>query len=263
MPFCNPDKITVPKDRFRPADSVEIDAMATSFKEVGQLQPILVDENMQLTAGLHRLMTCKKLGREVWYETEEAGKLILNNPMLRRMAEYQENFRRKDFTPAEKNNAIAEIDRLMREIHGSKAAGKGVSDGEWTQMDTAKKLGLKSHRTVSEAIKVTKAIEQDIPGVKEAKTHQEAMSIVKTTIRMKAAEELARRQSEKGTAEIEDPIKYFSEKLILGDCLEKIKELPSGICSLFITDPPWKIHGQGYRRSRLCDTTSNWYIRRF
>jgi DNA modification methylase/ParB-like chromosome segregation protein Spo0J len=242
MPFCHPDKITIPPDRFRPADPTEIDAMAQSFKDVGQLQPILVDKDMQLTTGLHRLMTCKKLDREVWYETEEAGKLILNNPMLRRMAEYQENFRRKDFTPAEKNYAIAEIDRLMREIHGSKAAGKGISDGEWTQTDTAKKLGLKSHRTVSEAITVTKAIAQDIPGVKEAKTHQEAMSIVKTTIRMKAAEELAKRQSAVGTTEIQDPIKYFSEKIILGDCLEKMKQLSSGICSLFITDPPWKIN---------------------
>ena len=242
MPFCHPDKITVPKDRFRPADSVEVEAMAQSFREVGQLQPILVDKDMNLTAGLHRLMTCKKLEREVWYETEEMGRLILNSPMLRRMAEYQENFRRKDFTPAQKSEAIAYIDSLMRELHGSKVAGKGTGDGEWTQMDTAKKLGLKSHRTVSEAITVTKAIEKEIPGVKEAKTHQEAMSIVKTTTRMKAAEELARRQSEKGTAEVENPIEHFGEKLILGNCLEKMRELSGGICSFFITDPPWKIN---------------------
>jgi adenine-specific DNA-methyltransferase len=239
--FCDPSKIGISPDRFRSVDPKEVDAMAQSMKEVGQLQPVLVDKDMNLTAGLHRLKACEKLKREVWYATEEEGQLILNNPMLRRMAEYQENFRRKEFTPAEKSNAIAEIDRLMREIYGSKTAGPGVSDGEWTQMDTAKKLGLKSHRTVSEAITVAKAIEKEVPGVAEAKTHQEAMSIVKTVTRLKAAEELARRQSSAGTSEIQNPLEYFGNKLLLGNCLEKMKGLSAGICSLFITDPPWKI----------------------
>jgi DNA modification methylase len=241
MPFCNPDAIKVPADRFRPADTAEVEAMAQSLKEVGQLQPILVDKDMNLTAGLHRREACKKLGREVWYETEEEGRLILNNPMLRRMAEYQENFRRKEFTPAEKNKAVAEIDRLMREMHGSKQSGNPMSEG-WTQLDTAKKLGLKSHRTVSEAIAVTKAIEKGMEGVAEAKTHQEAMSIVKTNIRLAAAEELARRQAEKGTEEIQNPKEWFGNKIILGNCLDKMKALSSNICSLFITDPPWKIN---------------------
>lgn len=239
--FCHPSKINIKPGRIRPADPTEVDAMIQSMKEVGQLQPILVDKDMNLTAGLHRLEACRKLGRDVWFATEEEGSLILDNPLLRRMAEYQENFRRKEFSPAEKNMAIAEIDRLMREIVGSKQAGPGVSTGEWTQTDTAKKIGVKSHRTVSDAIAITKAIERGVPGVKEAKTTQEAIGIVKKTVRLEAAVELAKRRHGDEDSEIQDPFVYFSERLLLGNCLDKMKALPNGMCSLFITDPPWKI----------------------
>jgi DNA modification methylase len=239
--FCHPSKINIKPGRIRPADPAEVEAMVQSMKEVGQLQPILVDKEMNLTAGLHRLEACRKLGRDVWFATEEEGSLILDNPLLRRMAEYQENFRRKEFSPAEKNMAIAEIDRLMREIVGSKQAGPGVSLGEWTQTDTAKKIGVKSHRTVSDAIAITKAIEKGVPGVKEAKTTQEALGIVKKTVRMEAAVELAKRRQGSDDDEIQNPFAYFSERLLLGNCLEKLRALPSGMCNLFITDPPWKI----------------------
>ena len=238
--FCHPNKITILPGRIRPADPAEVDAMVQSMKEVGQLQPILVDKNMNLTAGLHRLEACRKLGRDVWFATEEEGSLILDNPLLRRMAEYQENFRRKEFSPAEKNMAIAEIDRLMREIMGSKQAGPGVSTGEWTQTDTAKKIGVKSHHTISDAIAIAKAIEKGVPGVKEAKTTQQAIGIVKKTVRMEAAVELAKRRGNEDN-EIPDPFTYFGDRLLLGNCLDKMKALPSGICNLFITDPPWKI----------------------
>jgi DNA modification methylase len=242
MPFCHPSSITVPPDRFRGADKAEVAEMADSIKKIGQLQPIIVDKDMTLTVGLHRLEACRKLDRDVWYATEEEAQLILESPLQRRIAEYQENFRRRDFTPAEMNKAIAEIDRLMREVHGSKKSGPGEDKEGWTQADTAKKLGFKSVSSVSEAIKVTKAIEAGVPGVAEAKTTQEALLLVKKTARLEASKELAKRRSAAGgDAEIENPLQFFGDKIILGDCLEKMKELPPSICDFFITDPPWGI----------------------
>lgn len=241
MPFCNPSLITIPSDRFRDADKEEVKLMADSIKQIGQLQPIVVDKDMNLTVGRHRLEACRILNRDVWYDTEENARLILDNPLMRRIAEYQENFRRRNFTQDESNKAIAEIDRLMREVHGSKSTGPSGGDG-WTQADTAKKLGFKSVSSVSEAIKVSKAIDAGIPGVADAKTTKEALTIVKKLTRLEAAGELAKRRAAAGsTGEIEDPFKYFGDKLILGDCLEKMKELPSNICNFFITDPPFGI----------------------
>ena len=243
--FCNPDLITVPQDRFRmykPSD-VDLDDITDSIKQIGQLQPILVDRNMVLIAGLRRLMSCKRLDRDVWFTTEDDGNLTLDNPMLRRVAEYQENFSRRDFTPAERSTAIAEIDRLMREVYGSKGAHKGNSDG-WTQADTAKKLGQKSHRAVSEAIAVDKAIRSgEIPGIEKAKTMQEATKMVKDYVKLEAAKELARRRAlSESEFEIKDPIQHFSERILLGDCLKGMKGLPDNICSMFVTDPPFALN---------------------
>lgn len=248
MPFCNPDKITVSPDRFRPADPVEVDAMAASIKELGQLQPIVISNSFDLMWGLHRLEACKKLKREIWYETEELARLSLGNPMLLRVAEFQENFRRKDFTPIEKNKAVAEIHKLMRIIYGN----------SWTQEDTAKKLGFKSHRTVNDAILINKASEVGVPGVEKAKTTTEQLSIIKK-FKQSEARTIAteRRVAQGNSGEIENPLDFFGGRIILGDALTNIKKLGNSICSLFITDPPWKIgmdeavedHGSGVQKA--------------
>lgn len=238
--FCNPDIIKVSPDRFRivTIDDPAVLDIAESIEDIGQLQAILVSRDMELRDGLNRLMACKRLNRDVWFITEEEGNLTLDNPSLVKVAEFQANFKRTDFTPAQRNKAIAEIDTLMRSVYGSKKTGPGASEG-WTMADTAKKLGLKSHRPVSEAILVTRGIELGIKGVAEAKTTQEQVKMVKTFTKLESAKELAKRQ--RPTVEIEDPFKWFSSKIILGDCLERMKQLSAGVCNLFVTDPPWNI----------------------
>ena len=74
MPFCSPDKIIV-GDRFRTADINDpaVKEMADSIKECGQLQPILVTNDMMLIAGLHRLLACTILKKDVWWVGEEEG----------------------------------------------------------------------------------------------------------------------------------------------------------------------------------------------
>jgi hypothetical protein len=178
MPFCSPEKINIPDDRFRTANDHEVFDMAESIKLCGQLQPILVTKRMELVDGLHRLLACKKIQKDVWWVDEEEGKLLLEDPRLRRIAEFQANFRRREFTPFEQAKAIAELDDSMRELYGSRKAGKGLQEG-WTQKDTAKKLGYKSHRRVSEALLIAKAAKDDnIPGLENAKTFIELMKMV-------------------------------------------------------------------------------------
>ncbi len=242
--FCNPDKITISPDRFRlvTVDDPDVKGIADSIKEIGQLQAILVDDNLGLIDGLNRLMACKRLERDVFYITESEAKLVLDNPLLRKVAEHQANFRRRDFSQAQTAFAITEIHNLMVEVYGEARTGPGAAEA-WSQADTAKKLGYKSHATVSSALVVAKAIEHNVQGVAEAKTASEALSIVKKAARIEAAGERARRlsESQSETAEIPDPIAYFGERIVLGDCLEKMKGLSNGICNLFITDPPWQI----------------------
>jgi hypothetical protein len=109
----------------------------------------------------------------------------------------QANIRRKDFTPLELSRGIAEVDRMMREEYGEKKSGPGLQDG-WTQEETAKMLGFKSHRKVSEALAIDKAAKNGaIPALERANTWQEAMKMVK------------------GFSMVEKPIIYTTNKTFL------------------------------------------------
>lgn len=242
MPFCNPNLIVIPEGRFRNValDSPSVLERAESIKEIGQLQPILVTKDMEVVDGATRLMACRRLSRDVWYVDEETGRLLLADPRLRKIAEYQANVQRADFTPAEQAAAIAEVHRLMQELYGVSKRGPG--DDGWTMDDTAKKLGYKNRTTVSTAVTVAKAIESNvIPGLETAPTMSAAKKMVSDAVKIAAIQELAKRQTSTNDSEIENPVEFFEKKIILGDCVDKLKKLQKGICGLWVTDPPWKI----------------------
>jgi len=252
MPFCSPSAITIPKDRFRVATSDDPDVVkiALSIKDIGQLQPVLVTKQMELVDGLHRVLACQSLSREVWFEDEETARLILDNPLQRRVAELQANVKRKEFTPMELSLAIAEVDSLMRQIYGSREPGRPSSDGPetWSYKDTAAKMGYKSKGTVSDAVAVAKAIKaksEISEAINKAKTMQEAVKIVRDTAKLEAIKELAKRQERRqavnGVAPKETPLEFFSKRLILGEALEKLRGLQAGTVHMFITDPPWGV----------------------
>ena len=254
MPFCSPDKIVI-GERFRTADLNDpaVKEMAESIKECGQLQPVLVTKEMELVDGLHRLLACKSLGKDVWWADETEAKLLFENPAQRRRAELQANIKRKEFTPLQLSLGIAELDRLMRETYGERKSGPNLGkDDGWGQTDTAKMLGYKSHASISDALTVAKAVEAGaIPALAQAKTMNEAVKMVKDKMRLEASVELARRQGLVSSSEIANPRTFFEEKIILGSCLDGMKKLPPSICSLFITDPPFAVNFDKVIASRI------------
>lgn len=229
MPFCDPSKIKIGQ-RFRGVNPSLVEELAESIQEVGQLQPVLVTSDMQLVDGLHRLKACETLGREVWYEDEDTGNLVFSDPVQLRRAELQANLKRRDFTPLELSQAIAELDALMKKTYGE---GRGRSADGWSYEDTARLIGYKSKSQISEAVAVAKASEV-IPALSRAKTMREAVCMVRDAARREAMVELARRHPEKRLK--------AKEHLLLGDCRESLRQLPSGCCRLFVTDPPFGVN---------------------
>jgi DNA modification methylase len=249
MPFCNPDKIIVGPDRFRLADLTDssVVEIADSINELGgQIQPILVTDNMELVDGGNRLAACKLLNREVWYENETEGRLMLNSPLLRRKAELQANIKRRNFTPSQIARATAEIDSIMRELHGSKRSGPGEAEG-WTQDDTAKVMGYKSRKTVTDALMVDRAMKTSLrSAIEAAPTMNDAVKIVVRATKLEAAKLGAKRIaatdiSVDGIDADLSPYEHFSKKVILGDCLAGLRNVADGVCNLFVTDPPFGI----------------------
>ena len=259
MPFTHPDNITVPPGRYR-KDFASVAARAEDIKKVGQLLPILVreeDDRLILIDGECRLRACKLLDRDIWYTTNQDGKLLLDNEFQHRIAEYMCNIARQDMSPVEKSKAITDLDRLMKETYGRKGfpqSADNLEDQEGhSSTDTAKMLGYKDRRTVSYASLITKAAET-MPELSEAKSMSEAMKMVRTKVHLEAQEELARRRAaEPQQGVIADPLKYFSERMVQGDCLACMKELPSGIATIFLTDIPY---GIDYKTEELRDGKS-------
>ena len=92
------DHILVDEEMRIRKDFGNIRSLEESIETVGLINPLLIDERMQLLAGFRRLTACKNLG---WKEVE-VRIVELNGDLLKMLdVEIAENFYRKDFTPEE------------------------------------------------------------------------------------------------------------------------------------------------------------------
>jgi site-specific DNA-methyltransferase (adenine-specific) len=134
----------------------------------------------------------------------------------------------------------------MRELHGSKRSGPGEAEG-WTQDDTAKVMGYKSRKTVTDALLVARAMDTPLrSAIEAAPTMNDAVKIVVRATKVEAARLGAKRiaatsTNEDGIDADVSPYDHFAQKIILGDCLEGLKSVSDGVCNLFVTDPPFGI----------------------
>lgn len=133
-------KVRVPDGR-RTANPARVKALADSIREIGLLQPIIIDchamedchgdESVELVAGLHRLEACKLLGwkripavdrssvpthverkiHESRVESPEIGRL------LNRLAEIDENLCRNELSVLDRSKAIADRKEIYEELH--------------------------------------------------------------------------------------------------------------------------------------------------
>lgn len=102
--------IKIPKNRTRQKMG-DINSLAISMATVGMLQPVAIDENNQLIAGMRRIKAAQQLG---WTDIDVAIIKNLDDLYSRLRAERDENVCREPFTPSEAV-AIAESIRPMEE----------------------------------------------------------------------------------------------------------------------------------------------------
>lgn len=209
--------VIVPTGRFRDADTESVKLIAESMKRFGQLQPIIVDRDMTLVDGLHRLEAHKLSGKVeiVSLFTDEVDELFL------RELELEVNIRRKEMTWQEEQRAIAALHELRMK-----------RDPNWTQDQTSELAGTPDRTAVARAIKLTKMMDL-FPELAKAKSPHQATSWAKA----KAASVLR-------TIEVRDnKIDYegIDDKIIHGDSVDVIKQVPDGSFRAIITDPPFGI----------------------
>ena len=95
-------------DRVREEDG-DIEALATSMRQGGLHEPIIVDEKNRLVAGGRRLKAAQMLG----WPTIDASIVQGLTPLQKLDIEVQENLMRKDLTDAEIDKSIAMKKKLM------------------------------------------------------------------------------------------------------------------------------------------------------
>jgi ParB family chromosome partitioning protein len=90
--------------------NINLDLLKTSMKAIGQLQPIIVDNQYQLVAGYRRLAVARDLG----WETIDVLMLDTGNKKMKLLIEMDENITRQDFTEDELQAGYSRIRRYSK-----------------------------------------------------------------------------------------------------------------------------------------------------
>lgn len=225
------DKIII-GERFR-KDLGDIDTLVKSIMEKGVIQPITIQSDLTLCAGGRRIHAAKLAG------VKKIPCLIrdkASDEIDLREIELIENVFRKDFSWDEQVRLINELDKLMREKHGT----------EWSTRKTAQLLGHSHPMNVSRANQLAEAMEIPVLGaeVAKAKTADEAMKLVKQFHEKVVTNELRKRQEATQNKGLSAMLELAKRNYIIGDCLKGLSTIPRpGFPTIrFIeVDPPYGI----------------------
>ena len=211
--------------RFR-EEMGNVDDLAISIATKGQLQPIVVNQDMELIAGGRRLAACIKAQIDVLCIFKDCV-----DDLTMRELELEENIQRKQFTPAEECKAIADLHALKQARFGESISGK---KGGHTLEDTAKLIG-KSKAKVIEAISVADAVNK-FPELGKCKTTSEIKKAAK------AIEQVATRAT-KAEAYKSEIAKEESLPFTIKHCEASTlyTSLTDNAIDILITDPPYFI----------------------
>lgn len=183
------DKIKINSGR-REAQPEHIEELAKSIAEVGLLNPVTIDRDYTLIAGLHRLEAAKSLG---WVDIECTVSTL--EGLQAELAEIDENFVRRDLSAVDFGDLLLRRKEIYETLHPetkagiSQAAGmnRAVGNNVAEKMsatlkpfveDTATKLGV-TPRTIRRQIQAAKNL---TPEAKELIRHTDIPK--ETTLRL-------------------------------------------------------------------------------
>jgi ParB family chromosome partitioning protein len=164
------DRIVVPADRLRGADPAKVEAIAHSYRIVGQLQPIRVLRTnggaLVLDIGLHRVLAARAAG---WMRIQAgvvAAEDIDRN--RRRLQEIFENLLRAELTALERAIALSELKVVHEALHPETRhggdRGNQHTGGKSRQVaifafsqTVAERVGL-SERSIELAVSIAKGL---------------------------------------------------------------------------------------------------------
>ncbi|BAY90118.1 MULTISPECIES: ParB N-terminal domain-containing protein [unclassified Tolypothrix] len=165
MPIVPINQILVGCNR-RPIKGDKVNELKESIKANGLLNPITVDQKLNLIAGLHRLTACKLLG----LDAIACNIVTYQNAEQARLAEIDENLIRNELEPLERSELWLERDRILERMGLRAKAGDNqhtLKGGEMISLpakrtvELAKEAGY-SERTFQHGKQIAKGIHPDV-----------------------------------------------------------------------------------------------------
>ena len=157
----------------REATPQSVEELARSIAAVGLMNPVTLDQNNTLIAGLHRLEAAKLLG---WTEIE--CNIIGMNGIQAELAEIDENIVRTKLTKQELGDQLLRRKELYEMLHPE--TRQGMRNGQTSKnanlasletksfaQDTSEKTGM-SKRTVSRLLQIANNMTQDAKRIVQA-----------------------------------------------------------------------------------------------
>ncbi len=229
-------------DRFR-IDMGNIKELALNIMRHGLIQPITLDEDLNLIAGGRRLMAFKEI-REMHARDKNVRDGIpciirsFKNEINKREVELYENIHRKDMAWDEKVILFGRIHDLLMEQNGDKH----------TQIQTAHILG-RDPSTISLDLELAEVIKV-FPEIRNAANKDQARKIYKKLIEdsfvKKAVGRIEKIRKEEiaktGKSETAFMIDKAVKDYMIGDMFEGISEVEQGIWNFAEVDPPYGIN---------------------
>ncbi len=160
-------QITVGSNRRKLGDFTEL---AESIKEIGLINPIQVNEQLSLIAGLHRLEACKSIG---WEEID--AEILTVDDITAERIEIAENLFRNELTVLERGRQYKRLKDLYEaEFPQTKKGGDKQTDAAREKLsaesalsfakDTADKT-KQSERAIQEEVQVAVNISEEVQAV--------------------------------------------------------------------------------------------------
>lgn len=232
-------------------EASDISQLSASFKEFGQIEPIVLGPDNSLVAGRRRMRAAAALG---W---DSIGFVYRDqlDPESAKALEIEENICREDFTDEEKIKAVLELHELRLKKYGEPTKTRPG----WTLSDTAQCISLKKTQTAL-YVEVAKALPTSLgvmnalrqSGVtaayKQLKYEEDNALHRELAKRAKAAPVViptAPPKSDKKegspTPAVAEPAVALSDFLVQCDCLEGIQAIPDSSQHIVFCDPPYGV----------------------
>ncbi len=242
-------KVRVAKNRKARPEAVA--ALVESIGEIGLLNPIILDDDNNLIAGVHRLEAHKKLGeRMIEFRRSDLDTLG------RELARIDENLCRNQMTAMERGDALKDRQEIWEQLHpevkqggqpGKKGGGKQKSKTATVAgfaKDTATKTGT-SERSVQRHTHVAKGLDveaklalQEIPAAQSP-----GITELEKLVRLGPEKQ---REVAAQVAKTGETVKAATRALLRRDQVAQVRvyQPPAGEFAVIVADPPWQYGDQ-------------------